>query len=69
MAERLHNRLYVSLPVCPEPGCMRVGKQPINHAGNSMREYCTGPLENRHPKKRVTQRLFVESRAEIKADA
>jgi len=69
MAERLHKRLYVALPVCPEPSCNRVGKMPINNSGNSMREYCTGPIERRHPKRKLEPRLFVESRAKIKETA
>lgn len=68
MVSRVHNRLYVSLPVCEE--CHRVGKIPQHGMGNSrMKEWCTGPLERRHKKVRMENRLFVESRAEVKADA
>jgi hypothetical protein len=37
--------------------------------GNSMREWCTGGVENPHSKVRVEKRLFVESRAKVKAHA
>lgn len=68
MPERLHKRLYVSLPVCPEPSCHQVGKLPL--AGrNSMKNYCTGTITNSHSKQRMEERLFVESRAKVKADA
>jgi len=70
MPERLHNRLYVSLPVCPEPSCHRVGKIPQHGIGNSrMKEWCTGPLERRHKKVRMEERLFTESRAKVKDPA
>jgi len=66
MPERLHKRLYVELPVCPEPSCLQVGKVPL--AGrSSMKNYCTGSIVNSHSKKRMESRLFVESRAKVKA--
>ena len=65
---RVHGRLYVELPVCEE--CQRVGKIPQHGMGRSkMAEYCTGPLEHRHSKRKMSHRLFVESRAKVKADA
>lgn len=68
MAERLHHRLYCELPVCPE--CHRVGKVPQHGMGRSrMTMFCTGPLEDRHSKQKMSVRLFVESRAKVKADA
>lgn len=69
MPERLHKRLYIELPVCPEPSCQRVGRQPRYGMGNQMREWCTGGIENPHKKRRLDYRVFVESRAKVKADA
>lgn len=70
MPERVHNRLYAFLPVCPEPDCeQRVGRIPQHGMGNSMKEWCIGPMNNRHPKRRKEPKLFVESRAKVKADA
>lgn len=68
MVERLHKRLYVSLPVCPDPSCLQVGKLPL--AGRSrMNSYCTGSITNKHPKARMEERLFVESRAKVRETA
>ena len=64
MPERLHNRLYVELPVCGS--CHRVGKVPQHGMGRSrMTMFCTGPLEDQHSKQRMENRLFVESRAKV----
>lgn len=68
MPKRVHNRLYAFLPVCPEPSCLQVGKVPRHGMGNSMKEYCVGRIENRHSKRRMEPRLFVESRAKVEAD-
>lgn len=67
MTQRLHNRLYVALPVCEV--CHRVGKIPQHGMGNSMKEYCVGEITRKHPKQKMSTRLFVESRAKVKADA
>ncbi len=65
MPERLHKRLYITLPVCPEPSCKQVGKVPL--AGRvKMRGYCTGEITNPHKKQRMIETLFVESRAKVK---
>lgn len=69
MPERVHKRLYITLPVCPEPTCHRIGKVAKHGMGNSMREWCTGGIENPHKKTRVERRLFVESRAKVKDPA
>lgn len=68
MAERLHKRLYVSLAVCPDPSCLQVGKVPLA-ARSRMTSYCTGSITNKHPKARMSERLFVESRAKVKETA
>lgn len=68
MAERLHHRLYATLPVCPEPACRHIGAKPMDGIGGKMRDYCVGPIDRRHPKRRKEPLLFVESRAKVKAD-
>lgn len=35
----MSSRLKVQLPVCPEPSCRQVGKQPTTQ---SLKNYCTG---------------------------
>lgn len=68
VSQRVHNRLYAFLPVCPEPHCrQRVGKIPQHGLGGAMKEWCIGPMDARHPKKRKESRLFVESRAKVEA--
>lgn len=50
--------LRVELLVCPEPFCHHVGKLPPSFG---YRGYCTGNEDNRHPKAKMTSRLFIEA--------
>ncbi len=53
-------RLQVDLPVCPFPGCDRVGKLPTE---GSRKDFCTGGVERSHRKTRMEARRFVEVRS------
>jgi hypothetical protein len=58
---RVH-ALYTYLLVCPE--CKQIGTVPL--AGrNIMRGYCKGGFKNSHSKTRMTEQLFVKSRAKV----
>jgi hypothetical protein len=62
---RVH-ALHTWLLVCPE--CHQIGKVPL--AGRTkMRGYCTGKITESHPKARMTEQLFVKSRAKVVVDA
>jgi len=48
--------LKVTLPVCPNEDCRRVGKIPADHFGG--KEYCVGLIGNAHKKVRMEKRTF-----------
>lgn len=58
MAARL---LRVELLVCPDPGCRRIGKVPLQTSA-AIKGYCTGPATAPHKKARMEPVRFVEER-------